>query len=121
MTTKYQNAVLDDYDLMTGLKSINPVWGDLTVRVAGEVFAMPLIEQKTKMLINIVIDQTALNVTDDGNPFGAHVDMALKQGTSYEEIEKLIVFASAYTYTGFNKGATTMDALNKLRHERGEI
>ncbi|MEH6736833.1 MAG: carboxymuconolactone decarboxylase family protein [Shewanella sp.] len=116
---KYKNAVLDDQALIAGLKSINPVWGDLTVRVAGEAFAMPLINQKTKTLITIVIDQMALNVTGDGNSFGAHVDMALKQGASYEEIEELIVFASVYT--GFNKGATTMGALNKLRHERGDI
>ena len=114
MTTKYKNAVLDDHDLIVGLKSINPVWGDLTVRVAGEVFAMPLIDQKTKTFITIVLDQMALNVTGDGNPFGAHVDMALKQGVTYEELEELIVFASVYT--GFNKGATTMAALNKLRH-----
>ena len=119
MMTKYQNAVLDDQDLISGLKSINPVWGDLTVRFSGEVFSMPLIDQKTKALITIAIDQMALNVNGPGNPFGAHVDMALKQGATYEEIEELIVFSSAYT--GFNKGATTMGALNTLRHERGDI
>ncbi|GAL25995.1 4-carboxymuconolactone decarboxylase [Vibrio maritimus] len=91
----------------------------MTVRVAGEGWGMPLIDQKTKALISIAIDQMALNVTGEGNPFGAHVDMALKQGATYEELEELIIFASAYT--GFNKGATTMGALNKLRHERGDI
>lgn len=45
--------------------------------------------------------------------------MALKQGATYAELEELIVFASAYT--GFNKGATTMGALNKIRHERGDF
>lgn len=119
MTSKYKNAVLDDQALIDGLKSINPVWGDMTVRVAGEAWGMPLIDQKTKALISIAIDQMALNVTGEGNPFGAHVDMALKQGATYEELEELIVFASVYT--GFNKGATTMGALNKIRHERGDI
>ncbi|CDT59244.1 MULTISPECIES: carboxymuconolactone decarboxylase family protein [Vibrio] len=119
MTKKYQNAVLDDQALIEGLKSINPVWGDMTVRVAGEAWGMPLIDQKTKALISIAIDQMALNVTGEGNPFGAHVDMALKQGATYAELEELIVFASAYT--GFNKGATTMGALNKIRHERGDF
>lgn len=118
MTTEYKNAVLDDQALIAGLKSINPVWGDLAVRVAGEVFGKPLIDQKTKTFITIAIDQMALNVTGDGNPFGAHVDMALKQGATYEELEELIVFTSVYT--GLNKGATTMGALNKLRHERGD-
>ncbi|WP_220496797.1 carboxymuconolactone decarboxylase family protein [Pseudoalteromonas sp. SG43-3] len=119
MTTKFKNAVLDDQALITNLKLINPAWGDLTARVAGEAFAMPLIDQKTKTLITIVIDQMALNVNGAGNPFGAHVDMALKQGATYEEIEELIIFASVYT--GFNKGAATMGALNELRHERGGI
>ncbi|WP_444944326.1 carboxymuconolactone decarboxylase family protein [Microbulbifer sp. ZKSA006] len=119
MTTKYENAVLDDQTLIEGLKSINPVWGDLAVRVAGEVWGKPLLDQKTKALITIAIDQMSLNVNGEGNPFGAHVDMALKQGATYEEIEELIVFASMYT--GFNKGATTMGALNKLRHDRGDI
>lgn len=122
MVTKYENAVLDDQALIDGLKSINPIWGDMTVRVAGEAWGLPLIDQKTKSLISIAIDQMALNVTGEGNPFGAHVDMALKQGATYEELEELeelIVFASVYT--GFNKGATTMGALNKIRHERGDI
>lgn len=119
MTNKYENAVLDDKSLIDGLKSINPLWGDMTIRVAGEAWGMPLIDQKTKALITLVIDQMALNVTGEGNPFGAHLDMALKQGATYEEIEELIVFASVYT--GFNKGATTMGALNKIRHERGDF
>lgn len=119
MTNKYENAVLDDQALIDGLKSINPVWGDMTVRVAGEAWGMPLIDQKTKALISIAIDQMALNVTGEGNPFSAHVDMALKQGVTYAELEELIVFASVYT--GFNKGATTMGALNKIRHERGDF
>lgn len=119
MTKQYKNAVLDDQALIDGLHSINPVWGDLTVRVAGEVWGKALIDQKTKAFLTIVIDQMALNVTGEGNPFGAHVDMALKQGATYEELEELIVFASAYT--GFNKGATTMGALNKIRHQRGDF
>lgn len=119
MTNQYNNAVLDDRALIDGLKSINTVWGDLAVRVAGEVWGKPKLDQKTKAFLTIVIDQMALNVTGEGNPFGAHVDMALKQGATYEELEELIVFASMYT--GFNKGATTMGALNKLRQERGDF
>ncbi|WP_299001656.1 carboxymuconolactone decarboxylase family protein [uncultured Shewanella sp.] len=112
------NAVLDDAELIEGLKSIHPAWGDFTVRVAGEAWAQPHIDQKTKALITIALDQMALNVSSEGSPFAAHVDMALKQGATYEELEELIIFSSVYT--GFNKGATTMGALNKLRHERGD-
>ncbi|GAL15836.1 4-carboxymuconolactone decarboxylase [Vibrio astriarenae] len=63
----------------------------MTVRVAGEAWGLPLIDQKTKALISIAIDQMALNVTGEGNQFGAHVDMALKQGATYEELEELII------------------------------
>ncbi|MEZ6969226.1 carboxymuconolactone decarboxylase family protein [Aeromonas sp. S11(2024)] len=121
MTTSlpFANAVLDDQALVSGLKSIHPTRGDMTVRVAGEAWGMPLLDQKSKALITIAIDQMALNVSGEGNPFAAHVDMALKQGATWQELEELIVFASVYT--GFNKGATTMGALNKLRHERGDI
>ncbi|WP_194437022.1 carboxymuconolactone decarboxylase family protein [Vibrio fluminensis] len=118
MTSQYHNAVLDDHALIEGLKSINPVWGDMTVRVAGEAWGMPLIDQKTKALITLALDQMALNVAGEGSPFAAHIDMAIKQGTTYAEIEELIVFTSVYT--GFNKGATAMGALNKIRHERGD-
>lgn len=52
----------------------------MTVRVAGEAWGMPLLDQKTKALITIAIDKMALNVNGEGNPFGADVDMALKQG-----------------------------------------
>lgn len=119
MVKSFKNAVLDDQELISALKSIHPVWGDMTVRVAGEAWGMPLLDQKTKALITIAIDQMALNINSEGSPFSAHIDMALKQGATYEEIEELIIFASVYT--GFNKGATTIAALNKIRHERGDV
>lgn len=86
MTTPFPpfaNAVLDDQALVSGLKSIHPLWGDMMVRVAGEAWGMPLLDQKTKALITIAIDQMALNVNGEGNPFAAHVDMALKQGATW--------------------------------------
>lgn len=89
MTTKYKNAVLDDQALIAGLKSINPVWGDMTVRVAGEAWGMPLIDQKTKALISIAIDQMAVNVTGEGNPFGAHVDMLLNKVPPTKRLKSL--------------------------------
>jgi len=44
----YKNAVLDDYNLQKRLTEINPQFGDLITRVAGEVWGLPLIDQKTK-------------------------------------------------------------------------
>lgn len=91
MVKSFKNAVLDDQELISALKSIHPVWGDMTVRVAGEAWGMPLLDQKTKALITIAIDQMALNINSEGSPFSAHIDMALKQGAAYEEIEELII------------------------------
>ena len=50
------NAVLDDAGLQAGLAGINPQFGELCVRVAGEVWGKPLIDQRTKSLITIAID-----------------------------------------------------------------
>ena len=47
-----------------------------------------------------------------GNPFGAHVDMALKQGGTREEIEELLLFMCVYA--GFNKAAACFGALNEF-------
>ncbi|CAE6944295.1 hypothetical protein ACOMICROBIO_GDFFDHBD_03237 [Vibrio sp. B1REV9] len=121
MTKKYENAVLGDQALIDGLKSINPAWGDMTVRVAGEAWGLPLIDQKTKALISIAIDQMALNVTGEGNPFGAHVDMALKQGATYAKQYKGLTSNDPYqcvlcgnrmVFTGFTAGTKNNELLN---------
>ena len=43
----HSNAVLGDQDLIDGLKSVNPIFGDFCVRVAGEAWGEPLVSQKT--------------------------------------------------------------------------
>lgn len=110
-----QNAVLGDEDLQASLKAISPRWGDFCIRSAGEVWGLPLISQKTKALIAIAVDIVSSNV-DAGSPFGAHVDMALKQGVTREELEELFLFMSVYA--GFNKVASALGILEKLRGSR---
>ncbi len=109
---KYENAVLDDLDLQEGLKAINPRFGEFVTRVAGEVWGLPLIDQKTKALITIALDVANQSQVGPGSPFGAHVNMALKQGATYEEIEELLLFMCAYA--GFNKVAGCFGALNEI-------
>ncbi|MDJ0736281.1 MAG: carboxymuconolactone decarboxylase family protein [Nostocaceae cyanobacterium] len=109
---KYENAVLDDKELQEGLNSINPKFGDFVTRVAGEVWGHPLIDQKTKALITIAIDVVNQDHTGPGNPFAAHVNMALKQGATREEIEELLLFTCVYA--GFNKAAGCFGALNEV-------
>lgn len=110
--TAYQNAVLDDQELQEGLKNINPKFGDLCTRVAGEVWGLPLIDQKTKALITIAIDVVNQDHNGPGSPFGAHVNMALKQGATKEEIEELLLFMCVYA--GFNKAAGCFGKLDEI-------
>ncbi len=110
--TMYKNAVLDDQELQAGLNSINPKFGDFCTRVAGEAWGLPLIDQKTKALITIAIDVVNQDQTGPGNPFAAHVNMALKQGATREEIEELLLFMCVYA--GFNKAAGCFGMLNEI-------
>jgi 4-carboxymuconolactone decarboxylase len=112
----FKNAVLDDKALQEGLKAINPGFGDLCTRVAGEVWGLPLIDQKTKALISIAVDVVNQDQVGAGNPFGAHVNMALQQGATREEIEELLLFMCAYA--GFNKAAGCFGRLNEILEQR---
>jgi 4-carboxymuconolactone decarboxylase len=110
MTIK--NAVLDDLELQKGLKSINFKFENLCTRVAGEVWGLPLIDQRTKALITIAVDVVNQTISGPGNPFEAHVMMARKQGVTREEIEELLLFMCAYA--GFNKCAGCFARLNEI-------
>ncbi|WP_244887744.1 nuclear transport factor 2 family protein [Anabaena cylindrica] len=106
----YKNAVLDDPELQQGLKQINPKFGDFVIRVAGEAWGLPLINQKAKALIAIAIDVVNQDHRGPGNPFTAHVKMALQQGSTRAEIEELLLFLCVYA--GFNKVAACFATLN---------
>nr|WP_322661716.1 AtaL-like protein [Dendronalium sp. ChiSLP03b]MDZ8206788.1 AtaL-like protein [Dendronalium sp. ChiSLP03b] len=108
----YKNAVADDLELQAGLKSINPKFGDFVTRVASEAWGLPLIDQKTKALIAIAVDVANQNHKGPGNPFTAHVDMALKQGATKEEIAEVLLFMC--TYAGFNKVAGCFGKLKEF-------
>jgi len=113
----YKNAVLDDKELQEGLKKINPKFGDFVTRVAGEVWGLPLIDQKTKALITIAVDVVNQSHRGPGNPFPAHIDMALKQGATREEIEELLLFMCVYA--GFNKVAGCFGMLKEIFQQNG--
>lgn len=110
--TNYNNAVLDDRELQTALKNINPKFGDFVTRVAGEAWGLPLIDQKTKALITIAVDVVNQEQVGPGSPFAAHIQMAMKQGATKEEIEELLLFMCVYA--GFNKAAGCFGAFNEI-------
>jgi 4-carboxymuconolactone decarboxylase len=109
----FKNAVLEDKDLQNALSGIHPKFGDLCTRVAGEVWGLPLIDQKTKALITIAVDVVNNNESGPGTPFEAHVDMALKQGATCAEIEEVLLFMCAYA--GFNKAAGAFGKLAEIK------
>ena len=106
------NAVLDDHELQVALSQINPAFGDLCTRVAGEVWGKPLIDQATKALITIVIDVVNQGLVPE-SPYEAHIRMALKQGVTFEQIEELLLFTCAYA--GLNKVAPAFIRLKDSR------
>jgi alkylhydroperoxidase/carboxymuconolactone decarboxylase family protein YurZ len=106
------NAVLDDSSLQAALRTIHPRWGDFCIRVAGEAWGLPLIDQRTKALITIATDVVNGNQSGPGSPFEAHVDMALKQGVTRPELEELMLFMSVYA--GFNKAASGIGRLKEI-------
>ncbi|WP_291993019.1 carboxymuconolactone decarboxylase family protein [Candidatus Accumulibacter sp. ACC003] len=117
MTTPYANAVLDDKDLQEKLAAINPKYGPWVTRVAGEMWGLPLIDQKTKALIALTTD--AVNQSPLGGPgsaFAAHVHIALNQGATRDEIEELFLFLTVYA--GFNKMVGCFAALNDIMESR---
>jgi 4-carboxymuconolactone decarboxylase len=107
------NAVLDDQALQGALCAINPSFGELCTRVAGEVWGRPLVDQKTKALIVIAVDVVNGTLSGPGTPFEAHVDMALKQGATIAQIEEVLLFMCAYA--GFNKAAGAFARLEEIK------
>ncbi|MGB5063923.1 MAG: carboxymuconolactone decarboxylase family protein [Candidatus Competibacter sp.] len=111
-TKEYKNAVLDDIELQDALKALNPRYGDLITRVGGEVWGLPLIDQKTKALIALAADVVNQNHMGPGNPFSAHVKMVIQLGGTREEIEELFLFMCVYA--GFNKAVACFGRLNDI-------
>ena len=106
------NAVNDDADLKEGLMGVDKNFGDLCIRVCGEVWGKPLISQKTKCLLTIALDVANQSI-GPGTPFEVHISMAMKQGATVEEIEELLLFTCAYC--GFNKAAGAFAKLKEMK------
>ena len=77
--TPLDNAVLGDQELCAGLRALNADFGDLCIRASGEVYAKPLIPQKTKVMFALVVD---IVEQIHGKTFENHLAMAVKQGVT---------------------------------------
>ena len=107
-----RNAVLDDPHLQAQLAAVNQAFGEFCTRVAGEAWGLPLIDQPTKALIAIAIDVVSQGLTAE-SPFETHIQMAIKQGISFEQIEEVLMFCCVYA--GFNKAAPAFVQLTEIR------
>ena len=109
------NAVLGDKELQKTLMEIDTEFGDFCIRVSGEAFGKPLIDQKTKGLIAIVVD-----VVEQlkGIAFENHVKLAVKQGTTREELYELLFIMTIYA--GFNKAGSFYGELDKVLKKLGK-
>jgi len=101
MTEPPANAVLDDQGLQDGLNAISPKFGDICIRVAGEVWGQKLIPQKWKAFFAMTVDIANQGPSQAGSAFRAHLAMAVKQGATRDEVEELLVFLCGYC--GVNK------------------
>ena len=108
----FANAVLDDHDLQAGLAAVNPKFGDLCTRVAGEVWGQKLIPQKWKAFFAMTVDVANQGPTIAGSAFRAHLDMAIKQNATREEVEELMLFLCCYC--GFNKVPHFLTAIREV-------
>jgi 4-carboxymuconolactone decarboxylase len=104
-----ENAVLGDKELQKRLMAIDPEFGEFCIRVSGEVFGKPLLDQKTKALIAIAIDVVE---QIKGIPFENHVDIAVKQGATAAELKELIFLMTIYA--GLNKAGGFYHALEEV-------
>jgi len=103
-----ENAVLGDLELQKRLLAIDEEFGEFCIRVSGEIFGKPLLDQKTKALIAIAVDVVAMI---KGIPFENHVDIALKQGATPDELRELILLMTIYA--GFNKAGSFYGLLER--------
>ena len=104
-----QNAVLGDKELQQGLMRIDPEFGEFCIRVSGEIFGKPRLDQKTKALIAIAVDVVE---QIKGIPFYNHIKIALRQGVTPDELKKLLMLMTIYA--GFNKAGGFYGELNSV-------
>jgi 4-carboxymuconolactone decarboxylase len=104
----FENAVSGDQELIAGLKKMNPDFAELCLETSEKAYETPLIDQRTKVLLAIVVDVVE---QIHGKPFENHLMMAKKQGVTKEELFELLLFLTIYV--GFNKAGAYYNEVAK--------
>lgn len=102
------NWVLDT-DVKDGLISFEPQYGDLSSRMAGEVWGRSGLTPMERVYISMSGDVAQQTLSADG-PFPFHANLCLENGMTREQIRQMVMYLTIDV--GFIKVWKAMEALN---------
>ena len=102
------NWVLDT-DVKDGLIAFEPQYGDLSSRMAGEVWGRPGLTPIERVYISMSGDVCQQTLSADG-PFPFHVDLCLKNGMTREQVREMLMYLTIDV--GFSRVWSALEALN---------
>jgi alkylhydroperoxidase/carboxymuconolactone decarboxylase family protein YurZ len=102
------NNLVSDPAVKDALRALDPKFGDLAVRMAGEVWGRPGLSQKERAYVSLATDVCNKNLA---GPLQFHLDMAAKAGASRNEIMEALL--TGVIYGAFPKVLEAVDATRK--------
>lgn len=102
------NWVLDT-DVKDGLIAFEPQYGDLSSRMAGEVWGRPGLTPMERVYISMSGDVCQQTLSADG-PFPFHVNLCLQNGVTREQVREMLMYLTIDA--GFLRVWNAFEALN---------
>lgn len=102
------NWVLDT-DVKEGLIAFDPQYGDLSSRMAGEVWGRPGLTPVERVYISMSGDVCQQTLSADG-PFPFHVNLCLQNGLTREQVRSILMYLTIDA--GFSRVWHAFEALN---------
>ena len=98
-----------DTNVKDALREFDLEFGDLAVRVAGEVWQRPGLTLKERLFITLAGDVCNQTLFPDG-PFDFHIGMSFEQGLTVNQLRQLLLYLTIDV--GFPKVLTAFQAFN---------
>lgn len=102
------NWVLDT-EVKDGLIEFEPQYGDLSSRMAGEIWGRPGLTPMERVYISISGDVTQQTLSADG-PFPFHVSLCLENGMTRSQVREMLMYLTVDA--GFSRVWNAFEALN---------
>ncbi|WP_016877509.1 carboxymuconolactone decarboxylase family protein [Chlorogloeopsis fritschii] len=102
------NWILDT-DVKDGLIAFEPQYGDLSSRMAGEVWGRPGLTPMERVYISISGDVCQQTLSADG-PFPFHANLCLQNGMTQKQVREMIMYLTVDV--GFLRVWNALEALN---------